>query len=238
MIAFRDVSKNYNSHAALADISFEISPSEFIFLVGPSGAGKSTLLKLIIRDDTPSKGNIFVDGMDIAALRSHEVPHLRRKVGTVFQDFKLLPQRTVYENVSFPLEIMGLDDSEISDTVMETLKLVNLEEKAGHFPSQLSGGESQRTSIARAMVLRPEILLADEPTGNLDPQSAWEVMQILTKLNTLGSTIVMATHNTDITSSLPHRRIEIKSGKIVEDTKKAGDRETNKEKKSEKTKEE
>jgi len=222
MIAFRDVSKNYNSHAALADISFEISPSEFIFLVGPSGAGKSTLLKLIIRDDIPSKGSIFVDGMDIATLRAHEVPHLRRKVGTVFQDFKLLPQRTVFENVSFPLEILGLDDEEIKKVVEETLSLVNMVEKGTNFPHEISGGEAQRTAIARAMVLRPEIILADEPTGNLDLGSAWEIMQLLNKLNSLGTTIVMATHNTDITGGLTHRKIEIQKGRLVGDSKEKG----------------
>lgn len=222
MIAFRDVSKNYNSHIALADISFEISPSEFIFLVGPSGAGKSTLLKLIIRDDTPSKGSIFVDGLDIAGLRSHEVPHLRRKVGTVFQDFKLLPQRTVFENVSFPLEILGLDDMEIKKVVDDTLSLVNMAEKGTNFPHEISGGEAQRTAIARAMVLRPEIILADEPTGNLDLGSAWEIMQLLNKLNSLGTTIVMATHNTDITGGLTHRKIEIQKGRLVSDSKEKG----------------
>lgn len=238
MIRFSEVSKKYGQDFALQGLNLDVVDGEFVFLIGHSGAGKSTLLKLVIREETPTSGKVLVDDWEVSNLEDKNLPILRRKVGTIFQDFKLLPQRTVYENVSFPLEVMGLDDSEIYDTVMETLKLVNLEEKAGHFPGQLSGGESQRTSIARAMVLRPEILLADEPTGNLDPQSAWEVMQILTKLNTLGSTIVMATHNTDITSSLPHRRIEIKSGKIVGDTKKEGDRETNKEKKHEKAKEE
>lgn len=223
MIQFSSVSKKYDSGYALENLDLEIPDSEFVFLIGHSGAGKSTLLKLIIREEVPTTGRIMVDDWEISTLPEQNVPTLRRKIGTVFQDFKLLPQRTVFENVSFPLEVMGLPDDELHDMVFEALKLVNLDEKASNFPSQLSGGEAQRTAIARAMVLRPEIVLADEPTGNLDPQSAWEVMQILTKLNQLGSTVVMATHNLDITSSLPHRRVEIQKGKIVKDTKKKGD---------------
>lgn len=223
MIQFSAVSKRYNTDYVLENLNLEIPDSEFVFLIGHSGAGKSTLLKLVIREEIPTSGRVMVDDEEVSSLPDQNVPVLRRKIGTIFQDFKLLPQRTVYENVSFPLEVMGIPDNELHDMVMESLKLVNLEEKASNFPYQLSGGEAQRTAIARAMVLRPEIILADEPTGNLDPQSAWEVMQILTKLNSLGSTIVMATHNLDITSSLPHRRIEIQKGKIVKDTKKKGE---------------
>jgi len=153
---------------------------------------------------------------------------LRRKVGTVFQDFKLLPQRTVYENIAFPLEIVGLGDAEIDSNVREVLELINLAGKADHFPQQLSGGEAQKVAIARAMILRPEILLADEPTGNLDPQSAWEIMQLLAKLNDLGTTVIMATHNMDISSSLPHRKIHLMEGRLVKDTKdKKGKKEEN-----------
>ncbi len=219
MITFQDVSKIYNSSAALADISMEINRGEFIFLVGPTGAGKSTLLKLIIREDIPTRGSVFVDGKEVSKMHPSEIPHLRRRVGTIFQDFKLLPQRTVFENVAFPLEIVGLDDKEIKKVVEDTVELVNLSDKLDHFPSQLSGGETQRTAFARAMVMRPEIILADEPTGNLDLGSAWEVMKILNKLNSLGTTVVMATHNMDITSSLPHRKLEIQKGRIVHDTK-------------------
>jgi cell division transport system ATP-binding protein len=222
MIVFSGVSKKYDSGYALDNLNLEIGDSEFVFLIGHSGAGKSTLLKLVIKEEIPTVGKVMVDDWEVSTLPEQHVPTLRRKVGTVFQDFKLLPQRTVFENVSFPLEVLGLADDELREQVFEALKLVNLEDKASSFPSQLSGGEAQRTAIARAMVLRPEIILADEPTGNLDPQSAWEVMQILTKLNQLGSTIVMATHNLDITSSLPHRRVEIQKGKIVKDTKKKG----------------
>lgn len=238
MIQFSSVSKKYDSGYALEDLNLEIPDSEFVFLIGHSGAGKSTLLKLIIREEMPTSGRVVVDDWEVSNLPDQNLPTLRRKVGTVFQDFKLLPQRTVFENVSFPLEVMGIPDNELSDLVMEALKLVNLEQKATSFPSQLSGGEAQRTAIARAMVLRPEIILADEPTGNLDPQSAWEVMQILTKLNQLGSTVVMATHNQDITSSLPHRRVEIQKGKIVKDTKKKGGNQSKKESEKETEKKE
>jgi len=219
MIVFKEVSKLYASVEALADFSIEIDNGEFIFLVGPSGAGKSTLLKLIIREEIPSRGTVFVDGEEVSKIPASQVPHLRRKVGTVFQDFKLLTQRTVAENVAFPLEILGLPDDEIEKTTLEILKLVSLEDKADSFPSQLSGGEAQRTAIARAMVLRPEIILADEPTGNLDSGSAWEVMQLLAKLNSLGTTVVMATHNIDISSSLPNRKLELQSGRLVKDSK-------------------
>lgn len=226
MIVFSDVSKKYAlGNYAVQGLSLEIPDAEFVFLIGHSGAGKSTLLKLIIREEIPSSGKVVVDDWEISNLPEKQIPILRRKIGTIFQDFKLLSQRTVFENVAFPLEVMGLPDNEIHDTVIEVLKTVNLEKKADNFPFQLSGGESQRTAIARAMVLRPEIILADEPTGNLDPQSSWEVMQLLTKLNSLGSTIIMATHNLDITSSLPHRRIEIDAGKIVKDTKQKGTKE-------------
>ncbi|HEX7456732.1 MAG TPA: cell division ATP-binding protein FtsE [Candidatus Nanoarchaeia archaeon] len=219
MINFHEVSKRYNSLAALADISLEIETGEFVFLIGPTGAGKSTLLKLIIREELPTSGRVFVGDTEVSSLSPTQVPFLRRRVGTVFQDFKLLPQRTVLENVAFPLEILGLDDSEIEKVSKETLSLVSLEDKAEHFPYQLSGGEAQRTAIARAMVLRPEVILADEPTGNLDAASAWEIMQLLGRLNSLGTTVIMATHNMDISTSLPHRNLEIQKGRISRDSK-------------------
>ena len=228
MISFHKVTKQYNGQPAIAEVSLEIPDSEFVFVVGPSGAGKSTILKLIIREELPSRGKVFVDEWDIANLSDQLIPHLRRKVGTVFQDFKLLPQRTVYENIAFPLEIVGLGDAEIDSNVREILELINLAGKADHFPLQLSGGEAQKVAIARAMILRPEILLADEPTGNLDPQSAWEIMQLLAKLNDLGTTVIMATHNMDISSSLPHRKIHLMEGRLVKDTKdKKGKKEEN-----------
>jgi len=219
VIVFHEVSKQYDGLTALADINLEIGDSEFVFLTGKSGAGKSTLLKMIIREEQPTSGKVFVDDLEISSLPSSYIPKLRRKVATIFQDFKLLPQRTVFENVSFPLEILGLDDSQIKNTVGEILKLVSLENKLDNFPYQLSGGEAQRTAIARAMVLRPEIILADEPTGNLDSGSAWEVMQLLAKLNSLGTTVVMATHNTDIFSSLPHRTLIMDDGRVRDEGK-------------------
>jgi len=222
MISFHEVSKHYDSLVALADVSFEVADAEFVFLVGPTGAGKSTLLKLIIREDLPTSGKVFVDSLEVSSLPDSRIPHLRRQVGTVFQDFKLLSQRTVFENIAFPLEILGLPDEEIEKTTKETLEMVNLEHKSNHFPVQLSGGEAQQTAIARAMVLRPEIILADEPTGNLDAGSAWEVMKLLGHLNSLGTTVIMATHNMDITSSLPHRKIELQKGRVVADSKQKG----------------
>ena len=219
MIVFHEVSKQYDGLTALADINLEIGDSEFVFLTGKSGAGKSTLLKMIIREEQPTSGKVFVDDLEISSLPSSYIPKLRRKVATIFQDFKLLPQRTVFENVAFPLEILGLDDPQIKKTVGEILKLVSLEEKLDNFPYQLSGGEAQRTAIARAMVLRPEIILADEPTGNLDSGSAWEVMQLLAKLNSLGTTVVMATHNADIFSSLPHRTLIMDDGRVRDEGK-------------------
>lgn len=238
MISFTNVSKKYGGHNALDNLDLEIPDSEFVFLIGHSGAGKSTLLKLIIREEIPTSGRIMVDDWEVSTLHEKQVPTLRRKIGTIFQDFKLLPQRTVYENIAFPLEIMGLPDDEIAEAATEALKMVNLTDKTDNFPWELSGGESQRTAIARAMVMRPEIILADEPTGNLDPQSAWEVMQLLTKLNSLGSTIIMATHNLDISSSLPHRRVEIQKGKVVKDTKQKGEKSEPKEESKEETKKE
>ena len=220
MIQFNQVTKRYNGHDALSNVNLDIDDSEFVFLIGPSGAGKTTVLKLLIREELPTYGRIFLDNWELNSLPISHLPHLRRRVATIFQDFKLLPQKTVSENVSFPMEILNIPDQEIHRATVEMLGIVRLADKASHFPGQLSGGEIQRAAIARAMIMRPDVLLADEPTGNLDPQSAWEVMQLLGKLNKLGTTVLMATHNFDITSSLRHRKIEIKEGKISLDTKK------------------
>ena len=219
MIEFKQVSKRYNGYTALADIDLSIEDSEFVFLIGPSGSGKTTLLKLLIREELPTKGRIILDDLDLTTLPQAKLPILRRKIATIFQDFKLLPQKTVFENVSFPMEILGLSDEEISRATKEMLEVVRLKDKATHFPDQLSGGETQRAAIARAMIMRPDVLLADEPTGNLDAQSAWEVMQLLGKLNRLGTTVIMATHNQDISSSMGNREIEITDGRIIKDTK-------------------
>ena len=220
MIEFKQVSKEYKGQFALSDIDLVIDDAEFVFLIGPSGAGKTTILKLLIRDELPTQGKITLGDLDLTTLHQRNLPMLRRRVATIFQDFKLLPQKTVFENISFPMEILGLSDEEISRATKEMLEVVRLKDKATHFPNQLSGGETQRAAIARAMIMRPDVLLADEPTGNLDAQSAWEIMQLLGKLNELGTTIIMATHNQDISSSMKHRQIEIIGGKITKDSKK------------------
>src|SRR3989344_543783 len=206
MISFQKVSKKYNNGtSALDDIDLDVADNEFIFITGASGAGKSTLLKLLIRDEIPSDGQIFVDDWEVTSLPKSNIPHLRRRIGTIFQDFKLLPKKTVFENVAFALEILGPDDETVQRETRETLELFSLTDKAELFPWQLSGGEAQRTAIARAFVQKPEIILADEPTGNLDPKSAWEVMKELSKLNDLGATVLMATHNVEFIKNMGHR---------------------------------
>lgn len=218
MIEFLEVSKKYpNGTVALSNVSLHIPDSEFLFLIGPSGAGKSTLLKLLIREEMPSSGKLLVDEFDLAKLSFDKLPHLRRRVGLIFQDYKLLPSMNVWENISFALFTRGLPDKEIHDTVTEALELVRLSDKAQNFPHQLSGGEAQRVAIARAIVGKPKVLLADEPTGNLDGKAAWEVMQILQRINDAGTTVVMATHNADIVRTLPHRVVTIERGKVTSD---------------------
>lgn len=221
MISFKKVSKKYNNGtAALEDIDLQVEDNEFIFVTGASGAGKSTLLKLLIRDEIPSEGQIFVDDWEVTSLPKSNIPHLRRRIGTIFQDFKLLPKKTVFENVAFALEILGPDNETVKRETTETLDLFGLIEKKDLFPWQLSGGEAQRTAIARAFVQKPEIILADEPTGNLDPKSAWEVLKELTKLNELGATVLMATHNLEYIKNLGHRVIELEFGRITKDSPK------------------
>lgn len=222
MINFQNVSKKYGSSLAIDDISLEIKQGEFVFFVGPSGAGKSTLLRILTREIIPSSGKIFINHIDITKLKSQDVPNLRRKVGIVFQDFKLLDDRTVYENVALALEVLNKKDDEISKMVEHILKLVEIWDKRNLFPRQLSGGEAQRTAIARAIVGKPDILLADEPTGDLDPKTAWGVIQLLNEINSWGTTIVMATHNQEIVNTLKRRVISIKKGKVAGDTKEGG----------------
>lgn len=218
MIEFEGVSKIYpDGTKALEKIDLKIEDGEFLFVVGPTGAGKTTLLKLLIRQQIPTEGKIFIDSSEITSLPKRTIPSLRRRIGVVFQDFKLLPQKTVFENVSFPLEILGFPQEEIEEATLEILKLISMEDKKDLFPNQISGGEGQKAAIARAFVLKPEIILADEPTGNLDSKSGWEVMKLLSKLNELGSLVIMATHNVDIVSTLPHRMVTIEEGKIIKD---------------------
>jgi cell division transport system ATP-binding protein len=219
MILLDSVSKKFGSNFALDNISLEIKQGEFVFLVGPSGAGKSTLLRTLTRESLPSSGKVLIGNIDITKIKDKDVPNLRRKVGVVFQDFKLLDDRTVFENVALTLEVMGKKDEEISKHVEHILKLVEIWDKRNLFPRQLSGGEAQRTAIARAVVGKPDVLLADEPTGDLDPKTAWGVIQLLNEINSWGTTIFMATHNQEIVNTLKRRVVILKNGKIAKDTK-------------------
>jgi len=222
MIKFANVVKKYlKNSVALSGINLEIGKGKFVFIVGPSGAGKTTLLRLIIREEKPTEGKILVDGVDVVNLPARKLPKLRRKVGMVFQSYRLLPKRTVYENVAFALEVSGRSNREIQKVVPTMLRLVGLEDKDNHFPNQLSGGEAQRTAIARALVHEPDILLADEPTGNLDLTNAWEIIQLLNQINSWGTTVVMATHNQDIVNALKKRVITMDKGLIIREEKDA-----------------
>lgn len=221
MIKFDKISKIYSDDSiALNDISFEIKKNEFCSIVGRSGAGKSTLLKLLIREESPTSGNIFIDNVDITNLRRGQLPFLRRRIGAVFQDFKLLPQKTAYENVAFSMEVMGIDEKIIQEDVPQILRLVGLAKKAYHFPHQLSGGEKQRVSFARALVYRPEILIADEPTGNLDLLNTLDVIRLLLKINELGTTVILATHDKTAVDNLRKRVVTIEDGRIIRDEEK------------------
>jgi len=218
MIKLDHVSKVYkDSVVALDGVNVDIQKGEFVFVVGPSGSGKSTLIRLLIREEEPTKGEIFVAGKNIASLSPWKVPYLRRNVGTVFQDFKLLPDKTVYENVAFALDVIGKQKHVIKSRVPEILDLVGLGDKLQHYPDELSGGEQQRVSIARAFVNRPLILLADEPTGNLDPATSVDIMKLLDRINRTGTTVVMATHDNAIVDAMRRRVIELTGGKIVRD---------------------
>ncbi len=218
MIKFENVSKVYkDGTAALENVDLEIGASEFVFLVGSSGAGKTTLVKLLVKEDTPSSGNVFLDGIDISKISSKDLPELRRKVGMVFQDFKLLPSKTVYENVAIALEVADRPDSEIQRVVPNVLNLVGLAQKINSFPHQLSGGEKQRVAIARALAHEPKVLIADEPTGNIDPVSSFEIVTLLDRINSLGTTVIMATHAADIVNLMKKRVVVIEKGKVVKD---------------------
>jgi cell division transport system ATP-binding protein len=218
MILFENVSKIYKGDAvALKDVSLEIPKGEFVFLVGPSGSGKSTFLKLLLRDEIASDGRVVVAGRDIARLGAWKVPQLRRNIGCVFQDFKLLANKTVYENVAFALEVIGRPKSVVKTQVPQILDVVGLAKKSQSFPSELSGGEQQRVSIARAFVNRPLILLADEPTGNLDPATTVGIMRLLDRINRTGTTVVMATHDQRIVDAMRRRVVELDHGSLVRD---------------------
>lgn len=218
MIRLENVYKKYdNGVIALNNINLNIKHGEFVFVIGPSGAGKSTLLKLLSHEELPSRGNIFIDNVNITKLSRRQVPFHRRKLGIVFQDFKLLPNKTVYENVAYALEIVGASGSDIKRQVPNVLALVNLYDRAKSYPNQLSGGELQRVAIARAVVNKPRLLLADEPTGNLDEDTAYEIMEILENINKNGTTVLMATHAKNIVDQYQKRVIKIENGVIARD---------------------
>ena len=218
MIQMSNVIKKYpNGVVATNGISVNIKQGEFVYVVGPSGAGKSTFIKLMYREEKPTSGEIIVAGINLATLKNARVPYLRRQLGVVFQDFKLLPRLTVYENVAFALEVIEEQPSVIRKRVMEVLELVGLKHKVRMLPNELSGGEQQRVSIARSIVNRPKVLIADEPTGNLDPDTSWEIMNIFEEINRQGTTIVMATHNREIVNTIRKRVIAIEGGMIVRD---------------------
>jgi cell division transport system ATP-binding protein len=218
VIRMVDVGMTYpNGKVALADVSVSIARGEFVFLVGPSGAGKSTFIRLLIREQVPTMGHVSVAGRDLLRMRRRQVPALRRRIGTVFQDFRLLPAKTVFENVAFALEVTGAARATVRRRVPQLLSLVGLHEHAHHLPTQLSGGEQQRTAIARALVHDPAILIADEPTGNLDPVTSWELIQLLIQINQLGTTVLMATHNQEIVNAMRRRVLALEGGHLVRD---------------------
>jgi cell division transport system ATP-binding protein len=220
MIEFKSVSKIYEDNTvALKNINLAIKKGEFLFLVGPSGSGKSTFIKLLIKEIDESEGSIYVAGRNVCNLKANRIPQLRRNIGCVFQDFKLLPNKTVFENVAFTLEVIGKPIYEIKIQVPQVLKLVGLHSKINSYPHQLSSGEQQRVSIARAFVNRPPILLADEPTGNLDPATSEGIMKILSRINLIGTTVLMATHDRNIVNSMRRRVVELEEGEIIRDQK-------------------
>jgi len=218
MIEMKEVYKKYpNGTTAISGIDVRINQGEFVYVVGPSGAGKSTFIKMMYREEVPTSGTILLNGVNLAKLKMSKVPIFRRNLGVVFQDFKLLPTLTVYENIAFALEVIEAQPKFIKKRVMEVLDLVGLKHKIKMLPSELSGGEMQRVSIARSIVNSPKVVIADEPTGNLDPDTSWEIMKIFEEINNRGTTVVMATHNREIVNTIRHRVIAIEGGKIVRD---------------------
>ena len=218
MLLLHDVTKQYpNGKIALRDVDLAIPEGDFVFLVGPSGAGKSTIIKLLIRDEVATRGAVVLDGQDLARLPRRQVPKMRRKIGIIFQDFKLLPTKSVWENVAFALDVTGYPRRRIRPAVDRVLAIVGLTAQANQTPSQLSGGEQQRTAIARALVHDPRLIIADEPTGNLDPLISWEILQLLLRINELGVTVLMATHNAEVVTALRKRVVALEEGRIIRD---------------------
>lgn len=218
MIEFRGISKEYaDGTTALSDIDLFIKPGEFVFLVGPSGAGKTTLIKLLIREERPTRGEIYFQEQEVTQLSNTLLPYLRREIGVVFQDYKLLPTRTVFENVALSLQVVGKGRREIQDLVPAVLNLVDLRDKAEHFPYQLSGGEQQRVAIARALAHEPKVLIADEPTGDVDPTLTWSIARLLNRINEWGTTVIVATHDVDVVNTLNKRVVALAGGRIIRD---------------------
>lgn len=218
MIEMLNVSKKYpNGITAVNDLTIRIEQGEFVYVVGPSGAGKSTFIKMMYREELPTKGTIRVGDFDLVKMKNKDIPYLRRHVGVVFQDFKLLPKLTVYENIAYAMEVVEKNPKTIKKRVLEVLDLVNLKHKVKMFPNELSGGEQQRIAIARAIANMPRVLICDEPTGNLDPETSWEIMHILEEISNRGTTIIMATHNSQIVNQVRHRVLAIDNGRIVRD---------------------
>ena len=226
MIFIKNISKIYSSKSgekptiALDDVSFKISGREFASIVGRSGAGKTTLLKLILAEEKPTQGKILFDGIDVHKIKKSQLPRLRQRIGVVFQDYKLFPFKTTYENVAYVMEVMGVGEKEIERDVLQVLELVGLRDKVNNFPVELSGGEKQRAAIARALVHRPEVILADEPTGNLDPYNTFEIIRLLNKIYELGTTVILATHDKEVINSLGKRVITLDEGKVIKDEEK------------------
>ena len=221
MISFQAVTKIFPRNIlALENVSFEVKPKEFVSIAGKSGAGKTTLLRLLLAEEKPTKGQIFFDDQDLSKIEPEKLPQLRRKIGAVFQDYKLLPSKTTYENIAYVMEIVGATEEEIARDVNRVLEIVGLENRAQNFPAELSAGERQRTAIARALIHRPDVILADEPTGNLDPYNTLEILRLLLKIHELGTTVILATHNKEIINSLEKRVITLEGGRVIRDEEK------------------
>jgi len=221
MIKFQDITKIFPRNIlALENVSFEIKPKEFVSIAGKSGAGKTTLLRILLAEEKPTKGQIFFDGENLSKIEPARLPQLRRKIGAVFQDYKLLPSKTTYENIAYVMEVIGATEEEIARDIPQVLEIVGLENRAQNFPSELSAGERQRVAIARALIHRPDVILADEPTGNLDPYNTLEILRLLLKIHELGTTVILATHNKKIINSLEKRVITLEGGRVIRDEEK------------------
>jgi cell division transport system ATP-binding protein len=219
VIYFNNVTKDYNGTVALDDVTFTVAAGEFVSIVGHSGAGKTTLTKMVLAEDIPTEGTVFFESINVHKLKNKDLTDLRRRIGIVFQDFRLLPNKTAYENIAFAMEAVGKTDEEIKSDVPHVLELVDLDKKIHHFPRQMSGGEQQRLAIARAIINQPELIIADEPTGNLDPVNTHEIVQILKKINDLGTTVILTTHNRGVIDAVAKRVITMENGKVIRDSK-------------------